>query len=106
MGWSTRVSLSDAAIGRVIGARIRAGSTVDTRDSQECDVRGQEYSALEKPALTVIIRVLSVAYDSTEFTPLVLHFINELAPPMPEKRFIRCAFSGAREGEEMFPYLC
>jgi len=79
--------------GRVAGASINTGRVVDARDSQECDVRSQEYSTLEKPVLTKIVRVLRVAYDPTEFTPLVLHFINELAPPMTEKRFVYCVFS-------------
>ena len=26
-----------------------------------------------------------VAYDSAEFTPLVLHFVNELSPPTTER---------------------
>jgi len=101
LGRSARVSPSDAACriincaagtgittGRVAGASINTGRVVDARDSQECDVRSQEYSTPEKPVLTKIVRVLGVAYDPTEFTPLVLHFINELAPPMTEKRFV------------------
>lgn len=34
---------------------------------------------------------MNVAYDSAEFTPFVLHFTNELAPPATGKRFVQRA---------------
>jgi len=47
---------------------------------------------------------MSVTYDTAEFTPLILHFMNEFAPPTREKQFLQCAIYEQGVGQRILTY--